>query len=223
MTVESTSNPEKGVVSDRALLERIRAGDKSACDECVRLHAPAVYRLALRMTRDPAEAEDVMQETFLNAFRGIDHFHGRAAVKTWLYRIAYNAALSRLQRSRPEFVSIDEKGKRDEGTPVPRQFFDWSRLPEKELERTELRGELELAIRELPEKMRIVFVMRELEGLSTEETAEALGVRLEVVKTRLHRARLRLRERLSSYFRETDIPHPPSRTPCTPSPPRSRA
>ena len=200
MTPDGTSNPVKGGSSDRELLDRIRAGDKSACDECVRLHAPAVYRLALRMMRDPAEAEDVMQETFLNAFRGIDRFDGRAAFKTWLYRIAYNAALSRLQRSRPEFVSIDEGGNTDERTPAPREFFDWSNLPEKELERAELRGELENAIRELPEKMRAVFVMRELEGLSTEQTAEALGVRIEVVKTRLHRARLLLRDRLSSYF-----------------------
>lgn len=200
MTAEGSSKPEKGGSGDRELLARIRAGDREACDECVRLHAPAVYRLALRMMRDPAEAEDVMQEAFLNAFRGIERFDGRAALKTWLYRIAYNAALSRLQRSRAETVSIEESGGADDGTPAPRQFFDWSNLPERELERAELREELESAIRELPEKMRAVFVMRELEGLSTEQTAESLGVRIEVVKTRLHRARLWLRERLSSYF-----------------------
>ena len=193
-----------GDAGDRELLARIRAGDKSACDECVRRHAPGVYRLALRMMRNEAEAEDVMQETFLNAFKGIDRFDGRAGLRTWLYRIAYNAALTRLLRTRPEFVSVDEAGEPQGSTPLPKEFLDWSSLPEREVERSELRAELENAIRELPEKMRVVFVMRELEELSTGETAEALGVAEETVKTRLHRARMRLRERLSSYFAAGD-------------------
>jgi RNA polymerase sigma-70 factor (ECF subfamily) len=185
---------------DRVLLERIRAGDKAACDDCIRQHAPGVYRLALRLMRNEAEAEDVMQETFLNAFKGIHRFDGRAALRTWLYRIAYNAALVHLRRPKPEFLTVEEASEPEDGTPVPQQLFDWSRLPEQELERAELRAQMEGAIRELPEKLRAVFVMRELEDLSTEETAEALGVKIEVVKTRLHRARLRLRERLSAYL-----------------------
>jgi RNA polymerase sigma-70 factor (ECF subfamily) len=164
------------------------------------MHAPGVYRLALRLVRNEAEAEDVMQETFLNAFRGIDKFDGRSELRTWLYRIAYNAAMLRFRRKQPEFVSVDEAGGADDGTPVPLAFLDWCCLPEKELERTELREEMERAIQELPEKLRAVFVLRELEELSTEETATTLGVTIEVVKTRLHRARLWLRERLSAYF-----------------------
>jgi len=185
---------------DGDLLERIRAGDRTACDDCIRKHAAGVYRLALRLMRNEAEAEDVMQETFLNAFKGIHRFDGRATLRTWLYRIAYNNAMMRLRRSGPEFVSMDEALEPEAGAPVPQQLFDWSRVPEQDLEKAELRAEMEKAIHELPEKLRAVFVMRELEELSTEETAQALGMKTEAVKTRLHRARLRLRERLSNYF-----------------------
>jgi len=185
---------------DRAILERIRAGDRSACDDCIRQHATGVYRLALRLMRNEAEAEDVMQETFLNAFKGIGRFDGRSELRTWLYRIAYNAAMMRLRRAQPEFVSVDEALEPEDGTPLPRQLFDWSRVPEQDLEKAELRAEMEKAIQEMPEKLRSVFVMRELEELSTEETAQALGMKAESVKTRLHRARLWLRERLSEYF-----------------------
>ena len=185
---------------DRVLLEQIRAGNKAACDDCVRRHAGGIYRLALRLVRDPAEAEDVTQETFLNAFKAIDRFDGRSELRTWLYRIAYNAAMARLRRKRREVVSIDEPDRTDEGFPVPEAMFDWSAVADKELERAELRTEMDRAIQELPEKLRAVFVMRELEGLSTEETAATLGATVEAVKTRLHRARLWLRERLTLYF-----------------------
>ncbi len=189
-----------GCETDLDLLERIRSGDRSACDDCIRRHANGVYRLALRLTRNEAEAEDVMQETFLSAFKAIHQFNGRSTLRTWLYRIAYNAALMRLRGPRHESLSLDEAFGPDDGTPLPRQLFDWTRLPEKELEQAELRSEMEKAIRELPELFRPVFVMRELEGLSTEETATALGLTSEAVKTRLHRARLWLRERLSAFF-----------------------
>ncbi len=185
---------------DRLLLERIRAGDKSACDDCVRWHAPGVYRLALRLTRNEAEAEDVVQETFLSAFKAIGQFDGRAELRTWLYRIAYNAAMMRLRRSRRDMVSLDEAVESEDGTPIPQQLYDWSKLPEEELRKAELRAEMEKAIEGLPEKLRLVFVLRELEDLSTEETAQTLGLKVEAVKTRLHRARLSLRERLARYL-----------------------
>ncbi len=185
---------------DVLLLERIRAGDKSACNECVLRHAPGIYRLALRLTRNETEAEDVMQETFLSAFKGIDRFDGRSELRTWLYRIAYNAAMMRLRRPRRDYVPLEEASEPDDGTPVPQQLYDWTQVPDREVQKAELREEMEKAIGELPERLRAVFVMRELEELSTEETAQALGVTPEAVKTRLHRARLWLRERLAAYF-----------------------
>jgi RNA polymerase sigma-70 factor (ECF subfamily) len=186
--------------ADQELLARIQSGDTSACTECIERHAPGVYRLALRLVRDEAEAEDVMQETFLSAFKGIQKFEGRSALGTWLYRIAYNAALMRLRRHEPPTVSVDDPVLLANGSELPRQLFDWCCLPEREFETDEAQSELEQAVRALPEKLRAVFVLRELEGLSTEETAEALDLTPEAVKTRLHRARLWLRERLSDYF-----------------------
>jgi RNA polymerase sigma-70 factor, ECF subfamily len=188
--------------ADRALLARVQAGDKAACGECIERHSPAIYRLALRLMRNEHEAEDVVQETFLNAFAGIDRFEGRSGLSTWLYRIAYNAAMARLRRSQPDLVPVDEPLPDGAAGTVPVQLFDWCCLPEADFETAEARQEVELAIRGLSEKLRAVFVLRELEGLSTEATAEALDLTPETVKTRLHRARQKLRERLADYFSE---------------------
>jgi RNA polymerase sigma-70 factor (ECF subfamily) len=197
------SAPAPDPQAEAALLVRLRAGDKAACAECVELHAPALYRLARRLMRDEAEADDVVQETFLSAFKAIGGFEGRSGLRTWLYRIAYNAALMRLRRVQPETVSVEAGGVNgDDGLPVPRQLFDWCCLPEADFDTQEARDQLEDAIAALPPTLRVVFVMRELEGLSTEATAEALDLSPAAVKTRLHRARLWLRERLSAYFAE---------------------
>ncbi len=187
---------------DRTLVERIQRGDKAACAECIERHSPGVYRVALRLTGNEVEAEDVVQETFISAFKAIDRFEGRSGLATWLYRIAHNAALMRLRRAQPDQVSVDDEELFGEGLTVPTQMHDWCCLPERDFDSSETRAELERAIRDLPEKLRAVFVMRELEGLSTEETAEALEISIDVVKVRLHRARLQLRERLSAYFAE---------------------
>lgn len=187
--------------SERDLYERIRAGDKSACSECIELHAPGVYRVALRIVGDPAEAEDVMQETFSSAFTNIGAFQWRSGMRTWLYRIASNAALMRLRGRKPVAFSIDDNSQMPEiGT--PEQFFNWCCLPEQDFDTAEARAQIEGAIAGLPESLRVVFVMRELEGLSTQETAETLSLSRENVKVRLHRARLALREALSGYFSE---------------------
>jgi RNA polymerase sigma-70 factor (ECF subfamily) len=190
----------KEAESDRELLERIRAGDKRACADCIERHSAGVYRLALRLMQNPADAEDVVQETFLSAVKAIDGFDGRSELRTWLYRIAYNAAMMRLRRKEPESVSMEEAAEPEDGLPVPKELFDWCCLPEEELERAEVRAELERAVGELPLTLREAFVLREMEDLSTAETAAALGVSEEVVKTRLHRARLWLRERLGEFF-----------------------
>jgi RNA polymerase sigma-70 factor (ECF subfamily) len=187
--------------SERNLYERIRAGDKSACSECIELHASGVYRVALRIVGDPTEAEDVMQETFSNAFTNIDSFEWRSGMRTWLYRIASNTALMRLRSRKPVAFSIDDRDDPAE-TGVPKQLFDWCCLPEQDFDTAEAHSQIEEAVAGLPENLRAVFVMREVEGLSTQETAEILGLSTENVKVRLHRARLALREALSGYFSE---------------------
>lgn len=188
--------------TDRELIERLRAGDKSACAECVERHSAGVYRVALRLMGSPAEAEDVVQETFLSAFKSIDSFEGRSGLSTWLYRIAYNAAMMRLRRARPDTLSVDDPEAFGNGFQIPTQLFDWCCLPEPDFDTNETRAELENAIGELPDNLKAVFVLRELEGMSTEQTAEALGISAVAAKTRLHRARLWLRERLTPYFTE---------------------
>ena len=204
MTDSTKQETGSQAAAERALIRRIRAGDKAACTECIDLHSPGVYRLALRMTGSPEEAEDITQETFLNAFKAIDSFEGRSGLGTWLYRIAHNTALMRLRKKQPLYVSIDPpvEPELEERTPTPVQLFDWCCLPEQDFATSEARSELEQAIADLPETLRAVFVLRELEGLSTEETAHVLAVSVANVKVRLHRARLWLRERLSDYFTE---------------------
>jgi RNA polymerase sigma-70 factor (ECF subfamily) len=187
-------------IDEAALLARIQSGDKAACAECIDIHSPAVYSLALRLMGNEAEAEDVVQETFFNAFKAIDSFEGRSSLGTWLYRIAYNAAMMRLRRPSPPMLSVEETLSSDSQTIVPRQLFDWCCLPEEDFESDEVRLELEQAISEMPESLKVVFAMRELEGMSTKETAETLEISEGAVKVRLHRGRLWLRERLSPYF-----------------------
>lgn len=187
--------------AEEILVERLRAGDKAACAQCVELHSPGVYRLALRLTGDAVEAEDVLQETFLSAFKAIDKFQWRAGLTTWLYRITYNAAMMRLRQPAARVRSV-ELPVDDGETVIPQQLFDWCCLPEQDFETTEAKAELEHAIHELPETLRAVFLLRELEGLSNDETAATLGLTPENVKTRLYRARLWLRERLAGYFTE---------------------
>lgn len=191
----------RAMEDEQALLQRIQAGDKAACAVCIDRFAPSVYRLALRLTGDSADAEDVMQETFLNAFNAIDTFEGRSGLGTWLYRITYNNAMMRLRRPAPPVISVDDALQQgDDGFSVPRQLFDWCCLPERDVTGAEVHAELERAIAALPETLRAVFVLRELEELSTQATAAALDLSEAAVKKRLQRARLWLRERLSDYF-----------------------
>lgn len=163
-------------------------------------HSSTIYNLALRMMGSPQEAEEVMQEAFISAFRALPRFEGRSQLGTWLYRIAYNAALMRLRRRRPPTFSLDEPWETDEGELAPRQFIDWTALPDDMLLNKELRSVLEAALQTLPPSLRSVFVLRDIEGLSTAETAEALELTETNVKVRLHRARLALREKLTGYF-----------------------
>ncbi len=190
---------------DAELVERLQAGDQAAYAQLVDDNASRIYRLALRMMGNEADAEDVLQETFLSAFRAIDKFEARSSLSTWLYRIASNAALMRLRRKEPEQVSVDEPIEQDDGDLIPRQFFDFCCLPEDDLMRDEAREEMARAVEELSPTLKSVFILRDIEGLSTQETAEALDLSISAVKSRLMRARLKLRERLSVYFSQGPV------------------
>ncbi len=183
-------------------LEKLRAGDRAEMARMVDVFSAPVYRLGLRMLGSPQDAEDVLQNTFMNALTHLSEFEGRSSIATWLYRIAANEALMLIRRRKPEVNIEDLQADDPDAGLMPTQFVDWSGLPENELLSEEGKKALDAAIQTLPENLRMVFVMRDVEGLSIKETADALGLTGTNVKTRLLRARLHLRERLSAYYAE---------------------
>jgi RNA polymerase sigma-70 factor (ECF subfamily) len=183
-------------------IDGLRAGDRAQFARLVDIYSGPIYRLGLRMLAREQDAEDVLQNTFLNALTHISTFEGRSSISTWLYRIAANEALMLLRRKRPE-VNIDDTNSDEDGDqPSPTVFVDWGALPEDELLSAEGKKALDQAILTLPETLRMVFLLRDVQDLSIKETAEILGLSEANTKTRLLRARLYLRERLSIYYGE---------------------
>ena len=182
-------------------LDSLRAQDREVFSELVELTSGQIYRLLLRMLSSELDAEDALQETYIKAFQALPGFEGRSSLKTWLYRIAANEALMILRKRKPEprTIEIDED---DEELDAPREIVDWCCAPERELLSQETRSKLITAAQKLSDNLRMVFLLRDVEGLSGEETADVLGLSVDVVKTRLLRARLKLREDLSAYFAE---------------------
>ena len=185
---------------DVALVERVRAGDISAYDTLVRKYERQIFRIAQHITQNREDAEDVMQDAFLKAYEKLDQFQGNSKFYTWLVRIAVNESLMRLRKRRTgKMVSMDEDVATEQGS-VPRDFADWAPNPEQNYNQSELAEILRKTIQGLPQGFRVVFVLRDVDGLSTEETAEALGISVPAVKSRLLRGRLKLREMLSPSF-----------------------
>ncbi len=187
-----------------ALVDAARSGDIGAFESLVRRYDRNVFRIAQHITQNREDAEDVVQDAFLKAYQNLGQFQGQSKFYTWLVRIAVNEALMRLRRRRPErTVSIDEDVKTEEDS-MPREIADWSPNPEQMYTQAELKDILGKTIQGLPPSFRTVFVLRDVEGLSTEETASALDLSVPAVKSRLLRARLQLRERLNKYFKRRD-------------------
>jgi RNA polymerase sigma-70 factor, ECF subfamily len=181
-------------------LEALKAGDREAFARLVDLTSAHIYRVALQILGSSQDAEDAMQETYIKALRSLPDFEGRSSLTTWLYRIAVNEALMLVRKRKPQMMAVEQNEVDVNEETEPREIVDWCCLPEGELLSSESRHFLDQAVQNLPPKLRMVFVMRDLEGLPIQETAEALGVTESVVKTRLLRARLALREELSVYF-----------------------
>jgi len=183
------------------LVDAARGGDVGAFEQLVKRYDRNVFRIAQHITQNREDAEDVVQDAFLKAFQNLGQFQGQSKFYTWLVRIAVNEALMRLRRRRPErMVSIDEDVQTEDDS-IPREIADWCPNPEQLYNQGELKEILQKTIQGLPESFRTVFIMRDVEGLSTEETADALGLSVPAVKSRLLRARLQLRERLTKYFK----------------------
>lgn len=191
-----------GSIKEPFSLGALRAGDRAEFARLVEAYSGTIYRLALKMLGNTQDAEDILQETFIKAFRHLDSFDGRSSLSTWLYRIATNEALMQLRRRRPDLLSIEEPVETEDEEQDPLEIVDWCCIPEEELMSAEGREVLDRAVDKLPHNLRVAFLLRDIEGLSTQETAEVLNLSETAVKTRLSRARLRLREELSSYYAE---------------------
>jgi RNA polymerase sigma-70 factor (ECF subfamily) len=183
-------------------LESLRSGDRAEFARLVENTSTQIYRLGLKMLADSDDAEDMLQETYLKAMRALPGFEGRSSLATWLYRIAVNEALMILRKRRPMVAVEDENLDEEEGLADPVQIVDFSYMPESEMMVGEAKRFLDSAIQKLSPGLRAVFLLRDVEGLSIKETADALNLTEMNVKTRLLRARLKLREDLSSYFGE---------------------
>ena len=195
-------NIEQPVSEEMLLVRRAKRGDDQAFEELVRRYDRNVFRIAQHITQNREDAEDVVQEAFLKAYGNLSKFQEQSKFYTWLVRIAVNEALMKLRRRKPErTVSLDEEVKTEDDS-LPREVADWSPNPEQMYNQAELRDILTRTIQGLPEGFRTVFVLRDKEGLSTEETAQALELSVPAVKSRLLRARLQLRERLNRFFQK---------------------
>ncbi|MCB0118457.1 MAG: sigma-70 family RNA polymerase sigma factor [Anaerolineales bacterium] len=183
-------------------IDALRSGDRAEFARLVDAYSAPIYRLGLKMLGNPQDAEDILQNTFLNALTHLADFEGRSSVATWLYRIASNEALMLIRRKK-NVVNLDDFQPEDaEETPLPEVFVDWSAMPEDELLSGESKKALDLAVQKLPESLRMVFLLRDIEGISIRDTAEILNLTETNVKTRLLRARMFLREQLSAYYSE---------------------
>jgi RNA polymerase sigma-70 factor, ECF subfamily len=192
------------ISEEMALVHAAKAGDVSAFESLVKKYDRNVFRIANHITHNREDAEDVVQDAFLKAYENLEQFQGQSKFYTWLVRIAVNEALMKLRKRRPErTVSLDEDVKTEEDS-LPREVADWSPNPEQQYSQAELKDILTRTIQGLPQGFRTVFVLRDVEGLSTEETAEALDLSIPAVKSRLLRARLQLRDRLSRFFQKRE-------------------
>jgi len=185
---------------EAALLDGLRRHDPDACTCMVKRFAPLVYARALQLTGDPDEAESVLQLTFIKACEALDSFAGASGLGTWLYRIATNEGLMLLRRRRPH-VPLDDLAETLAPADLARGRAAWPPDPQRAALDGELRAELGRALADLPDSLRSVVVLRDIQGLSTDEAAAQLGLSPGAVKVRLHRARLRLREALAAYLR----------------------
>ena len=206
LSLLSTPNPHRlaskvAREDEHQLVAAAKSGDIKAFEELVNRYERKIFRLTMNITRNREDAEDAMQDAFLKSYSHLKSFQGDSRFYTWLVRIAANEALMRLRKRRPNQFSLDEPIEGDEDL-MPRELQDWGPGPEQRFAQTEMRQILSGVIDELEPEYRTVFVLRDIEELSTEETADAVGISVPAVKSRLLRARLKLREKLNRYFRQ---------------------
>ena len=192
---------------DRLLIAGLQAGDQASIRQVAELYGPRIHQLAMRHMKNREDAEEVTQDVLMKVYRKVGSFRGDSALSSWIYRITFNTAMSRLRQHRSARVADEERDRAlavldaaDDGIQrKPADPADWSRMPDEEALRSELRRAVVLAVRDLPEIYREPVILRDFEGLSTEEASSRLKVKDQTLKSRLHRGRLLLRERLRQF------------------------
>src|SRR5580692_8459552 len=197
----ATQGPVPDISDETALVQLARTGDLKAFSDLIKRYEGKIFRLALHITQNREDAEDVLQEAFLKSYEHLDQFQGNSKFYTWIVRIAVNQALMKLRKRKSDrAVSIDETIDTGEDT-VAREIAAWDENPEQRYSREEVNQILSSAVDSLAPPYRAVFVLRDVEDLSTEETADALNLSIPAVKSRLLRARLQLRDKLTRFFK----------------------
>jgi RNA polymerase sigma-70 factor (ECF subfamily) len=201
---------------DRQLIARLQARDDAAVHELAERYSSRIYQLALRHMKNREDAEEVTQDVLMKVYRKVGAFRGDAALSSWIYRITFNTAMSKLRNSRLARQAEQEKERAlaaaaapgDERQRTPKQTADWSRMPDEALLRTQLREAVAEAIQELPEIYRAPVVLRDIQGLTTEEASTRLKLKDQTLKSRLHRGRLMLREKLRAFANGLSLHRP---------------
>jgi RNA polymerase sigma-70 factor, ECF subfamily len=190
---------------DRQLIRRLQIGDEEAVRDLSDRYSHRIFQMALRHMKNREDAEEVTQDVLLKVYRKIDKFRGDAALSSWIYRITFNTAMSRLRSHRAERAADVERDrvltqrKKESGAATPRHPADWSHMPDEELLRRQLRDAVADALPRLPEIYRVPVVLRDIEGLTTEEASTRLRVKDQTLKSRLHRGRVMLRRQLDAF------------------------
>ncbi|MGA7722347.1 MAG: sigma-70 family RNA polymerase sigma factor [Ignavibacteriaceae bacterium] len=185
-------------MDEEKLIEAAKSGDKIAMAGLVKAYEKTVYNFAFKICRNPDLAEDIMQDTFFSMIKSLKQFDGKSKLSTWLYRIAFNHYLMGARKNPHKFISLD-----DEKDLYDNRFIsDWNTIPVNYLENKELRNILDNSIEKLSPEYRAVFLLRDVEGLSTEETAKITEISIPAVKSRLHRARAFLRKEINKAFQK---------------------
>jgi RNA polymerase sigma-70 factor, ECF subfamily len=203
--MDSTQDRQMDRTQDRQLVVGLQAGDQTAVQELAVRYGPRIHQLAMRYMKNHEDAEEVTQDVLLKVHRKIDAFRGDAALSSWIYRITFNTAMSRLRQHRAARVAAQERDRTEAlyeaGEPVraPKEPADWSHMPDEQLMRAQLLEAFAAAVAELPEIYRAPVVLRDIQGLTTEEASSQLKLKDQTLKSRLHRGRLLLRERLQTF------------------------
>jgi len=197
---EKTKNTQLRVSpSDEELVKSAKIGDALAFEQLVQRYEEKIYNLIYRMVDDKTIVKDILQETFIKAYRSLPSFRENSKFSTWLYRIAINFCLMHARKKKKKTLPLDELIQTEEGE-IPKDIPDWSSNPEATLQNKELKNKLESAISSLPDDYKSVLILRDIDGLSNKEVSKILNITVPAVKSRIHRAREFLRERLSEYF-----------------------